>query len=90
MRPAMSARSRAAGLVLLVLAAACGGNSYPPDVVQNFVDSCKVRSDERTCRCAITAIQRRYTLEQFNDYEAEMRAGRVPAEMMEVVSDCQR
>ena len=86
----MRARSGAAGLLLLVLAAACGGNSYPPDVVKNFVDSCKQRSNESTCRCAITAIQKRYTLEQFQGFEAEMLAGRVPAEMMEVVSDCQR
>jgi hypothetical protein len=79
---------KAVGLLLLV--AACGGNSYPPDVVKNFVDSCKQRSSERTCACAIRAIQRRYTLEQFMAFEAEMRQGRVPGEMMEVVADCQR
>jgi hypothetical protein len=86
----MTCRRALVVLSVLVLVAACNRETYPPDVVENFVNSCKTKSDEKLCRCAIGQLQRRYTLDQFRGYESEMRAGRVPAEVMEVVSDCQR
>jgi hypothetical protein len=87
----MTSRRRALTLLpFLVLVAACNRETYPPDVVQNFVDSCKTKSEEKLCRCAIAQLQRRYTLDQFRGYESEMRGGRVPAEVMGVVADCQR
>jgi len=84
-------RDRGIGVGLVLLAAGCGGgppNPYPQDVVDNFVASCHSRADERTCRCAIDRIQRRYTLDEFRAFEARVGQGEVVKELMDTVSDC--
>jgi hypothetical protein len=75
----------------LLLSAGCGGgppNPYPQEVVDTFVASCRVRSDERVCRCAIDRLQRRYSLDEFKAFEARISQGEVVKEMIDTVSDC--
>jgi len=48
---------------------------YPAEVVDNFMTECTTRSDARVCRCALDALERRFTLQQFLDFEARLRAG---------------
>jgi hypothetical protein len=76
----------------VVLAAACARHEdvYPPDVVRNFLTACVPRADERICRCALDALQRRFSLEQFRAFEARMRAGDMPKEMLDAVTGCRR
>jgi len=85
-------RSRAALLVALA-GAACGRRSadvYPPDVVQNFMSECTARSNERACRCALEVLERRFSIEQFRGFEARMREGVVPEEMVDAATGCRR
>jgi hypothetical protein len=83
-----------AGLVvvgLLFLAAACGGgppNPYPAEMVENFVASCRTRTDETVCRCSIDRIQRRYSVEEFKAFEARMSNGHVVPELLDTVAEC--
>jgi protein-S-isoprenylcysteine O-methyltransferase Ste14 len=78
--------------VLLALAsAACNQDpmkTYPPDVVGHFMESCQTRADRRSCTCAIVALQRRFTLEEFRALEVTARSGEVPKEMADIVADC--
>jgi hypothetical protein len=82
-------RKRAAVSVVL-LAAACGRpvDVYPPDVVANFMATCQKRSPQPVCRCAIDALQRRVTLEQFQAFEAKIRGGELPKEIVDAVAQC--
>ena len=85
-------RSRAALLVALACAA-CGRRSadvYPPDVVQNFMSECTARSNERACRCALEVLERRFSIEQFLGFEARMRGGEMPKEIIDAVAGCGR
>jgi hypothetical protein len=82
---------RAFALLVLVLSAGCGGRHedvYPPEVVRNFLASCEERHDARGCRCALDILQARFTLEEFNAFEARMRRGDVPKELVDAVAGC--
>ncbi len=84
---------RAARLAIaLVLGGALGcrrePDVYPADVVANFMKTCTTRSDTRVCRCAIDALQHRFTLAEFHGFEARMQAGELPKEMMDAVAGC--
>ncbi|TMA34936.1 MAG: hypothetical protein E6J83_17900 [Deltaproteobacteria bacterium] len=82
-----------AALLVAMACAACGGRGadlYPPDVVQNFMSACTARSDERICRCALDALERRFGIEQFLGLEAHMRGGEMPKEMIDAVAGCGR
>ena len=62
-------------LVVLVLLAACHRTEdvYPKEMVDNFMQNCTQRGDKRSCRCELDALQRRFTVEQFDraeDWEA--------------------
>ena len=84
---------RQAALLITVACAACGGRGadvYPPDVVRNFMSACTARSDERVCRCALDALERRFSIEQFLGFEARMRGGEMPKEMMNAVAGLAR
>ena len=77
---------------MLLLAAVWAGcrhaDVYPAEVVNNFMTECTTRSDARVCRCALDALERRFTLQQFLDFEARLRAGEVPKEMVDAAADC--
>jgi hypothetical protein len=75
---------------LLALACRRAPDVYPSDVVANFMASCTTRSEERVCRCAIDALQQRFTLEEFRGFEGRMRAGELPQESMDAVAGCRR
>jgi hypothetical protein len=83
---------RRALFVLALVSAACSRapeHPYPKEVVDNFVASCRARAPEDACRCAIDTLQRRFTLEQFQGYERQMReSGTLPKEMGDAVNDC--
>src|SRR5205823_2535245 len=84
---------RRAGLLIAVACAACGGRGadvYPPEVVRNFMGACTARSEEGVCRCALDALERRFSVEQFLAFEARMRAGEMPKEMIAAVAGCGR
>ena len=84
---------RQTALLIAMVCAACGGRSadvYPPDVVRNFMSACTARSDERVCRCALDALERRFSVEQFLAFEARMRGGEMPKEMIDAVAGCRR
>jgi len=85
-------RSRAA-LLLVLACAACRGRKadvYPPEVVSNFMSECTSRGNERACRCALEALERRFSIEQFRGFEARMRNGDVPREVVDAANDCRR
>ncbi len=77
---------------MLLLATAWAGcrhaDVYPAEVVNNFMTECTTRSDAGVCRCALDALERRFTLQQFLDFEARLRAGEVPKEMVDAAADC--
>jgi hypothetical protein len=85
-------RGWALGVGLALLAASgCAGdppNPYPSEVVETFVASCRTRSDERICRCAIDRIQRRWSLDEFKAFEARLAQGEVPKELVDSVAEC--
>ena len=86
-------RGRAAALLIVTVCAACGGRSddvYPRDVVRNFMSECTLRSEERVCRCALEALERRFSIEQFLGFEARMRDGAVPKEIVDAAAGCRR
>ena len=62
--------------------------SYPDELVRNFLSECEKRGDRRNCRCTIDAIRRRFTVEEYGAIEARMAKGDVPREMMDVVNAC--
>ena len=78
-------------LLLLLLLAACGRRQedvYPPEVVQNFMHGCTARSEERACRCALDALQSRFSIDEFRGFEAQMSKGEVPKEMADAAASC--
>jgi hypothetical protein len=87
----MTARLSAAVVLLGLLAAACGGgppNPYPDEVVQNFVTACRTSAPESVCTCSIDRIQRRFTLDEFREYEARLAQGDMPKELIDLVAAC--
>jgi hypothetical protein len=79
-------------LVVVLLLAGCHrepADTYPPDVVQNFLRSCTRRADERTCRCALGQLERRVSLDEFHALEARIGRGELPQEMAEAAATCQ-
>ena len=81
-------------MVVLMVAGVAGGchhaDVYPPEVVQNFLSACQSRTDQRVCRCALDAIEGQFSLEEFQAFEARMRHGEAPREIMNAVADCRR
>ena len=51
---------------------------------------CTARGDERACRCALQALERRFDIEQFRGFEARMREGTVPKEVVDAANACRR
>jgi hypothetical protein len=84
-------RIRTACLTILLALAACGGDTqegYPPELVANFLKSCQVKGTKVGCECAIDRIQRKFTLDQFQAFEARMAKGETPSELMNAIADC--
>ena len=79
-------------LLVLFLAVACHQpvDVYPSEVVQNFLRSCQVRADAKVCRCAINALQQRFTLDEYHAFEARIAKGEIPKEAADVVDGCRR
>jgi hypothetical protein len=47
----------------------CDPDVYPPNVIQNFMNSCTATGGSQSyCSCAITQIQKRYTLSALHKY----------------------
>ncbi|HZP41764.1 MAG TPA: hypothetical protein VFD84_09675 [Candidatus Binatia bacterium] len=81
---------RPAAALLLTLAACHGDppHPYPTDVQQNFLRTCTARADDRTCRCALDALERRFTIDEFRAFETRLKAGDVPSEMVDATAKC--
>lgn len=83
-----------------MLAAACGGHSWPEEIERNFLDSCakeartqRPNADAATidgyCHCALERMEREYSAEDFARIEAEMRrSGIVPEDQIRLVAPC--
>jgi hypothetical protein len=84
--------SRAALLVVVVVAlAACSRapeQSYPPDVVDAFVTSCRTKAPEATCRCTIDDLQRHVSLDEFKSLDRQARDGKIPKPLGDAISAC--
>jgi hypothetical protein len=66
-------------------------NDYPPDIIQNFMNSCQKQSGgkQQTCACIIEQVQYKFTLEEFLRIDASMKeGGKIPEEMKRIVVDC--
>lgn len=77
--------------ILATAALACHretAHPYPPDVQQNFLRTCTARADDRTCRCALDALERRFTVEEFHALEARVKGGEVAKEMVDATARC--
>ena len=74
----------------LVLVAACDRTKdvYPPEVVDNFMQSCTRNAAKRDCRCTLEALERRFDVEQFRGFEERMRRGEVPKELVDATAEC--
>ncbi|MGH7895983.1 MAG: hypothetical protein ACREQL_15020, partial [Candidatus Binatia bacterium] len=62
--------------------------AYSQEVVDNFVAACSRQGDLRSCRCAIDAIRRRFTIDEYRDIEARLAKGEAPKEFVAAVDDC--
>jgi hypothetical protein len=77
--------------VLALVGAACrrDGNAYPAEVAENFMHACTSRASEKSCRCALDELQRRYTLEQYQTIEGGIAAkNQVPKEIVGIMDAC--
>lgn len=65
-------------------------NPYPADVQQNFMNSCVVSGGTQPlCGCVLTAIEDRYTLQEYSRIETQMAATRqFPDDVLNIVADC--
>jgi hypothetical protein len=61
---------------------------YPPEVIANFLSACTKNADARTCRCALAAIRRRFTIEEYRALEVRIAQRDVPPELVAVLDDC--
>ena len=81
-----------ASAVLLVLGACGGDDGYPPEVVDNFMESCttQVGASRSYCRCAIDRLQESMPYEDFQAAEAQINAGSedLPQELQDAVDSC--
>jgi hypothetical protein len=62
--------------------------AYPPDVVENFIASCSQNGELRRCRCAMDAIRRRFTIDEYRVIESRITHRDVPPELLAAVNDC--
>ncbi len=62
--------------------------AYPPDVMANFLASCTRNSDERSCRCTLDAIRRRFTIDEYRAIETRITRQDVPRELLAALDDC--
>ncbi|HLG11172.1 MAG TPA: hypothetical protein VI876_05365 [Dehalococcoidia bacterium] len=81
----------ALGVALVVLLTGCGGdnNGYPPEVKQNFIDSCtSAGSTKQVCTCDWEKISEKYSYEEFVELEEGLRNGTGGEELLAVIEDC--
>jgi hypothetical protein len=78
-------------VLLAVLGVACGergGRVYPADVVEHFMRGCTANASRATCGCALAALERRFTLDEFRAFEARMARREVPKDVVDAVASC--
>jgi hypothetical protein len=84
-------RALALAVATLVVLAGCKREThrYAPEVVENFMNACRQRGSDKSCRCALAELERRYSPEEYVAIEAKMRAGeKPPNELLEVIRTC--
>jgi hypothetical protein len=81
-----------AGLGLALLAVSCGGDkksSYPPEVRENFMDSCTSNGGkESQCKCAWDEITQKIKFEDFVKMEQELASGSGGEELVPIITKC--
>lgn len=65
----------------------CGSkkNDYPADFTQNFMNSCQVEADQKSCSCLLDEIQKEYTYEEFSAIEVKMLAGQSTTDFLDFI-----
>ena len=86
--------------VLLLLTFACGGggnHEYPSSVVGNYMDGCTASAQAegssaeeayKYCNCTIRELQKKYSLEEFLEFDRLMRMGEMPDELWIIILEC--
>jgi len=81
-----------AAAALLAFGACGGDDAYPPEVVDNFMESCtsQVGASESYCRCAIEELQTSMSFDDFQAAEDRITSGaeNLPQELQDAVDSC--
>lgn len=68
------------------------GSPYPPQVIENFLDSCAADGSAQmrsACQCTIDEIQRQYSFAEFVAFDRAVASGnKPPAGMMAIIDEC--
>ena len=70
--------------------ASVAGNKFPENERQNFLAGCEDNGGPvATCGCILTAVERRWSFDEFEAMMKRMHAGgQTPAEFVELATDC--
>ena len=77
--------------VLLAFSIACGGGDrkYPAEVRSNFLNSCSSSGGSSSqCSCALEAIEKKYSLDDFVKLESRITQGQTVDELTSIVLKC--
>ena len=64
--------------------------SYPKDMVDNFLNACTQRADRRSCQCSIDTIRQRFTIDEYRAMEERIKNREVPQEIIDVMNACRQ
>ena len=62
-------------LPIALILSGCEGSSYPPEVEDNFIASCRATSTQAQCRCMFAEIKKRMSFEEFKQLETKIKSG---------------
>ena len=92
----MNALTFKRGAVILAISLACiacspsqpngaaANGAYPQDVTDEFMKGCtKSGSGDQYCSCVFAKVQTKYSLEEFTEIEAKLKAGTPPEDFVE-------
>ncbi len=66
-------------------------SGWPADVTNKFLTSCEDSSGGQTayCECSLETLQENFTLDEYNDLEANVNSEKTKEVLSEIVSACQ-
>jgi hypothetical protein len=64
-------------------------NAYPADAQSAFLSSCEsAGTSTQRCQCALTALQDNFTYAEYQQVQAQIKAGTTPEKLQQVLSTC--